>query len=152
MREHDNRLAIVLVTPTEIIGALNFYRGDHDCLVIPKIDGLPDGYRVVNVYFDWQYNAFAVCVHHESFAPVEGQIPVLNKLHSVRREILHIEHTPDEGVYRLPTISVTKNSPQLSAEDAARFRDKMNRDFWRIADYEEYSAPKKKPWEFLGAP
>lgn len=67
--ERERRFRFYAVTGTQILELLgNWWH--HDFISLPKIKGLPDGYRVEAIFPDHIRDAFLLRVYHPSFDPI----------------------------------------------------------------------------------
>jgi hypothetical protein len=130
MDKREDRLKIVYLDVRAVVGLFNWHQ--HEMVSLPIIKGLPEGYWVRDVMYDFSRHAFALKVGHESFDPIEPgtMIPVWQPLHEIESRTFAVPQAADD--------LNEKAHIAMSAFDA----------MVEVAAGE----PAKKGWEFLGAP
>src|SRR5688500_8002071 len=83
-QKKPRRLMRALIDHHELIEYLNLHKNiretkDHFVIVVPVLDGVPEGTVVVHVHEDFRYLELSVILEHESFPEVNpGElIPIL---------------------------------------------------------------------------
>jgi hypothetical protein len=120
-----------------IMTLMGNWRG-HDCVCLPVLKGLPDGYDIRAVAFNFGHNAFELLVTHESFPEVpDGDlIPLGNGGRLAECEAVRI---------------AVANADAATA-DNLRFDVTMEGVCVGVASVAPMPSGPKKRWEFLGAP
>lgn len=116
-RCQSRRCKIVIIEAKTILCLLGGWK-DCDYIRLPHLAGLPEGYTIRNVAFDFPYNAFMVLIEHPSFPEVAPgcMYPVANDLSQIQMVSLR-EMTPDEKRCADPSLDIPKEQrPRRSWE------------------------------------
>jgi hypothetical protein len=83
MNSDERRWKLLSVNPQDIMTMLIGWQ-IFDVIRLPIFQGLPEGFSVHNVNFDYHRECFVCCIEHESFPPtrVGEHIPFINDLAS----------------------------------------------------------------------
>lgn len=140
----ERRFKMAAFGAEQILGLFNAVRRDHQMLTLPRIKDLPPDYECVNVGFSASRNAVVMCIAHESFPSValgcEAPYLVCNELEAID---LH-DYGPKLNVLDYKVESVAGNAACVSINYAF--------EKFGFEDEKQADPPKKKSWEFLGAP
>lgn len=79
------------------------------CLCIPVLKGLPDGYRLMAVWYDFHSRLFYFRVQHESFEPVADgqQIPAFQE--EITRSIIVLQLTLEQRQIAEPAVKAQED-------------------------------------------
>lgn len=79
--ENERRCKLLRVDPRDILNILGNWQ-DRDGIRLPVIKGLPEGFWVRNVAFEFARNCFVICIQHPSFPEVQpgSEYPFVNNM------------------------------------------------------------------------
>jgi hypothetical protein len=68
--ELKRRVKLVAIDIGDIVGLFNAASERFDCMSVPVLDEVPEGYSVSDATYDFAAHAIVLKVHHESFPEV----------------------------------------------------------------------------------
>lgn len=118
----------------------------HEGINLPVLKGVPEGYIIRRIHYDFSYDAIALLVEHESFpeVPEGGVFPISTGLAEFEFVSIPIPQPVERVAKALGTWFKTETTVGTAAAIPSNDILKFN---------PESEPPNKKvPWEFLGSP
>jgi hypothetical protein len=143
----NHRRCKIFSLPVESVLTLMGEWRQYDFVRLPILKGLPDGYRVRNVQFNFGTQAFDFLIEHESFpeTPDGNEYPRGNSW--AEAETIEI---PDSMKRRDDPAAI--NSITIPAGSTLDLTKDASVNIGEVKMMISPTKPTKKHWEFLGAP
>lgn len=94
--ESGRRVKMIYLPVRQLLGMLDWKSRDYDTINLPVIEGLPDGYVVRAVEYQFERDAFALMIEHSSFdlVPFGVEAPAFMEPLMIASEAVRVAREP----------------------------------------------------------